>query len=162
MLIKDYLEKKIELHQLLNSYSCPEDIDSQFKELHSEPIIKKQTDLIFKKNEKYLSPHDAVIEKIKFLKGTITLDFKFKAFIFEDRMEVGYQDVQLLIEITKPNKIVAKKGNTIFTCVFDGNQMGLITLDNNWNHQKDIVEYTNITMKLGDIYPLQKAKKFRK
>ncbi len=163
MLIKDYLEKTIELHSLLNSEDCPDDIDNQFKALYSVPTVKEQTDLIFEKNEKYLSPHDSVIKKIKFLKnGKMTLDFKFKAFIFEDMREVGYQDIQLLIEVTKANKIFAKKGDTIFTCVFDGEQMGLITLGDGWNHKTDIFDYSKISMKLGETYPMQKAKKFSK
>ncbi len=159
MLVEDYLNEQVRLHNLLNSEDCPEDIDDQYQKLFGVKNIKEQNDLIFQRGEQYLSPHDSVIKKINFLKnGRLTLDFKFKAFVYEDRMEIGYRDVRVLIDPSKVGKLKAKKGDIIFSCIFDGKKMGLITLNNFSNHSIDVIEYENLTVSLGDFYPREQKK----
>lgn len=160
MLIEDYLDQKINLHILLNSDNCPDDIDEQFKKLHSDVKIKEQTNLIFDKNGKYYSTHDGVIQKINFIKkGNLILDFKVRGFVYENGSELGYQDINMLIQLSKGCKLKAHKKDIVFECVFDGHQMGLITLNRKHEHSIDIVDYTSLSFSLGKFYPYNKNKK---
>lgn len=156
------LNKEKNLHHLLNSSNCPEDIDEQFKELFENQHYKS-TNTFFEKN-KVSTMHDGFIKDFSQKKklNYFNISFKIDSMpIYSETEQIGYvTNSEFKISSHESLRNISNKCILSFLIDEENKEMAFFFLDNN---QRKVIgmKYYDVEFIKGQEILYQKSNKLK-